>query len=64
MKKLSKINFISNGDDYQILFTASKNKSRIIKKFSNYRIKITKLDQFKIFIKNLQLLMIKTRNYP
>jgi thiamine-monophosphate kinase len=25
---------ISNGDDYQILFTANKNKSRIIKSIS------------------------------
>ena len=44
LKKLSKINYISNGDDYQILFTASKNKRRIIKRISsNYRIKLTKI---------------------
>ena len=44
LKKLSKINYISNGDDYQVLFTASKNKTRIIKKIaSNYRVKITKI---------------------
>ena len=44
LKKLSKINFISNGDDYQILFTASKNKARIIKQIaSNYRVKLTKI---------------------
>jgi thiamine-monophosphate kinase len=44
LKKLSKINYVSNGDDYQILFTASKNKTRIIKKIaSNYRVKITKI---------------------
>ena len=43
-KKLSKIKYISNGDDYQILFTASKNKRRIISKIaSNYRIKLTKI---------------------
>ena len=43
-KKLSKINYVSNGDDYQVLFTASKNKTRIIKKIaSNYRVKITKI---------------------
>ena len=29
-KKLIKSNMISNGDDYQVLFTASSNKSRII----------------------------------
>ena len=44
LKKLSKIDYISNGDDYQVLFTASKSKSRIISKIaSNYRIKITKI---------------------
>jgi len=44
LKKLSKIDYISNGDDYQILFTASKNKARIIKKIaSNSRIKLTKI---------------------
>ena len=31
---LKKSNFISNGDDYQILFTASSDKSRIIKRTS------------------------------
>ena len=41
LKKLSKINYISNGDDYQILFTASKNKMGIIKKIaSNCRVKL------------------------
>jgi thiamine-monophosphate kinase len=44
LKRLSKINYISNGDDYQVLFTASKNKMRIIKKIaSNCRVKITKI---------------------
>ena len=44
LKKLSKINFISNGDDYQVLFTASKNKMRIIKKIAtNCRVKLTKI---------------------
>ena len=33
-KKLNKISFVSNGDDYQILFTASTDKSRIIKNIS------------------------------
>jgi len=43
-KKVSKVNYISNGDDYQVLFTASKHKSRMIKRISsNYRIKITKI---------------------
>ena len=44
LKKLSKINCISNGDDYQVLFTASKNKTRIIKKIaSKLRVKLTKI---------------------
>ena len=35
---------ISNGDDYQILFTANKNKSRIIKEASKkLNLKITKI---------------------
>ena len=43
-KKLSKINLISNGDDYQVLFTADLNKSRIIQNASKTTgIKITKI---------------------
>ena len=43
-KKLSKVNYISKGDDYQILFTASKNKRRIIKNISSgFKIKLTKI---------------------
>ena len=44
LKKLKKINFVSKGDDYQILFTASKKKSRIIKRtFESLGIKISKI---------------------
>ena len=44
IKKLSKINYVSNGDDYQVLFTASKDKMRIIKKIaSSCRVKLTKI---------------------
>ena len=43
-KKLNKSNFISRGDDYQVLFTASPAKSRIILNTSkNLGIKITKI---------------------
>ena len=43
-KKMKKIKLISNGDDYQILFTASINKSRIIAQTSNdLGIKISKI---------------------
>ena len=42
--RFKKINMISNGDDYQILFTANKNKSRIIKAASKkLNLKITKI---------------------
>ena len=44
MKTMKKIKLVSNGDDYQILFTASKDKSRIIAKTSkNLGIKISKI---------------------
>ena len=43
-KKLKKIDFISKGDDYQILFTASEKKARIIKRtFKSLGIKISKI---------------------
>ncbi|MDB9819125.1 thiamine-phosphate kinase [Candidatus Pelagibacter sp.] len=70
-KKLSKINYISNGDDYQILFTASKNKMGIIKKIaSNCRIKLTKIGSIQSYVekssiiggKNLQI-PLKNRGY-
>ena len=44
IKKFKKINITTRGDDYQILFTASSSKSRIIKKISKITgIKITKI---------------------
>ena len=43
-KNLKKMDVVSNGDDYQILFTANTNKKRIIKNISkNTGIKITKI---------------------
>ena len=43
-KNFLKEHFISKGDDYQVLFTASKDKRRIIKKISNeLRVKISKI---------------------
>ena len=43
-RKLNIINLISNGDDYQVLFTAGTNKSRIIQNVSKTTgIKITKI---------------------
>ena len=50
-KKMKKIDLVSNGDDYQILFTASEAKSRIINNLSKvYGIKISKIG--KIVSKN------------
>jgi len=44
LKNLPKINYISNGDDYQVLFTAPKTKRGIIRRISsNIRIKLTKI---------------------
>ena len=52
LKKLSKINYISKGDDYQILFTASKNKRRIIEEISaNLRIKLSQIGTIESFAK-------------
>ncbi len=43
-KRLKKFNMISNGDDYQVLFTANSSKNRIILNTSkNLGIKITKI---------------------
>ena len=43
-KKLKKINLISNGDDYQIIFTAHQKKGRIINRISKFTgIKISKI---------------------
>ena len=43
-KKLQKIDLVSKGDDYQILFTASKKKARIIERtFKSLGIKISKI---------------------
>ena len=43
-KKFSKENFISNGDDYELLFTAIKNKRNLIKKIAKInKTKITRI---------------------
>ena len=71
VKKLSKINHVSNGDDYQVLFTASKDKARIIQKIaSNLGVKLTKIGLMQSFVKkssivddkNLQI-TLKNKGY-
>ena len=62
LKKLSKIKYISNGDDYQVLFTASKSNQRIIEKISsNYRIKLTQIGSIESFTKNSSIIDDKNR---
>jgi len=64
-KKLSKINYISNGDDYQILFTASKNKMGIIKKIaSNCRVKLTKIGSIQSYVEKSSIIEGKNFKYP
>ena len=57
LKNLSKINCISNGDDYQVLFTASKNKMRIIKKIAiNSGVKLTKIGSIQSYVKKSSII--------
>ncbi len=59
IKKLKKINIISQGDDYQILFTAPKSKYRIIQNISKItRTKISKIGEI-ISSKNKSLIVDK-----
>ena len=68
---LKKLNFISNGDDYQILFTAGVDKSRIIKSTSKkLGIKISKIGKIRRINekpvnidKKGKLLLIKSSGY-
>ena len=55
-QRLNKINLVSNGDDYQVLFTANVDKSRIIQNVSKTSgIKITKIGKI-VFGKNRSLI--------
>ena len=68
---LNKINLISNGDDYQVLFTADINKARIIQKASKTTgIKITKIgkivsgkDRSLIFDEKGKQIQAKSKGY-
>ncbi len=70
-KKLNKISFISQGDDYQILFTANSSKSRIINKISkSLGIKISKIGKICSNMQKSQIIdqkgnkiAIKTKGY-
>jgi len=70
-KRLNKINLISNGDDYQVLFTADINKARIIESASKATgIKITKIGKIisgkyrsLIFDKKNKQIQAKSKGY-
>ena len=70
-KKLDKISFISQGDDYQILFTANSSKSRIINKIAkSLGIKISKIgkicsnrEKSQIIDEKGNKIAIKTKGY-
>ena len=69
--KLNKINLISNGDDYQVLFTADINKTRIIQNASKSTgVKITKIgrivsgkDRSLIFDEKGKQIQAKSKGY-
>tara|TARA_B100000900_G_scaffold389781_1_gene382944 strand:- start:24 stop:983 length:960 start_codon:yes stop_codon:yes gene_type:complete len=69
--KIDKIKLVSRGDDYQILFTANKNKSRIIRQISKkLRVKITKIGEIlpsslksEIIDKNGNIIVLKNKGY-
>ena len=62
MKKMKKISLLSNGDDYQILFTASPSKSRIISKMSkSLGIKISKIGKICIHSHKSQIINEKNK---
>ena len=70
-QRLKKINLVSNGDDYQVLFTANVNKTRIIQNASKTTgIKITKIgkivfgkDRSLIFDEKDKQIQAKSRGY-
>tara|TARA_B100001564_G_scaffold303114_1_gene271133 strand:+ start:383 stop:1342 length:960 start_codon:yes stop_codon:yes gene_type:complete len=70
-KKLDKISFISQGDDYQILFTANSSKSRIINKTAKtLGIKISKIGKICSTLQKSQIIdqkgnkiAVKTKGY-
>ena len=70
-QRLNKINLISNGDDYQVLFTADIKKARIIQKASKTTgIKITKIgkivsgkDRSLIFDEKGKQILAKSKGY-
>ena len=71
LKNLSKKKFISNGDDYQILFTSNRKNRNFIKKISSTKkIKITRIGKIlnsahkcSIIDRNMRQIKIKGKGY-
>jgi len=62
LKKFNKISFVSQGDDYQILFTANPSKSRIIiKTAKSLGIKISKIGKISSNLQKSQIIDQKGR---
>ncbi len=62
LKKIKKQNCVSQGDDYQILFTASRSKSRIINRISkSLGIKISKIGNICAHTQKSQIIDEKNR---
>ena len=62
LKNLPKINYISNGDDYQVLFTAQKDKRRIISKTSSKcGVKLTRIGSIRTSVKKSVILDLKNK---
>mgnify|MGYP006140318693 CR=1 FL=1 len=65
LKKLKKISFVSRGDDYQILFTASSSKARNISKIAkSLGIKISKIGKVCSSSQNSQVIDQKGKKIP
>ena len=70
-KRLNKLSFISNGDDYQILFTAKPDMSRIINNTAkSLSVKISKIGKIcsnhqksQIIDENGNKIAVKTKGY-
>ena len=70
-QKFKKSQLVSNGDDYQILFTASPSKARIIENKSKlFQVKITKIGKIMsglkkslIIDKKGKQMLIKNKGY-
>ena len=63
LKKIKKQTCISRGDDYQILFTASQSKSRIIDKtFKTLGIKVSKIGKICPVFQKSQIINEKNKN--